>query len=135
MLYMSVQALYGAAKALYWNSSAKQNSVNLTLFKHQNTKTSLYKVSKNHWVFVLFLIFGSARKKLQSTVSFDHPVASIRINQNHSASISTNQPQSEKSELVSINQNQSEPISFNQNQSVLSNTNQNQSAYVGINQH
>ena len=74
---MSVQALYGAANALHWNSSKRQNSVHLTLLKHQNTKTSQYKVSKNHWVFALFKIFGSARKKLQSTVSLDHPVVAI----------------------------------------------------------
>ena len=34
----------------------------LRVLKHQNTKTSLYKLSKNHWVDVLFEIFGSVRK-------------------------------------------------------------------------
>ena len=77
VMNMSVHALYGAANALHWNSSKRQNSVHLTLLKHQNTKTSQYKVSKNHWVFALFKIFGSARKKLQSTVSLDHPVVEI----------------------------------------------------------
>ena len=75
MVYMSVQALYGAANAQYWNISERQNCVHLTLLRHQNTKTSLKKVSKNHWVLTIFLIFGFVRKKLQSTVSNDHPVA------------------------------------------------------------
>ena len=46
-------ALYGAANALYWKSSERQNSMHLTLLKHQNTKTSLYKLSKDHWVMAL----------------------------------------------------------------------------------
>ena len=74
-VHLSVLALYGAANALYWKSSERQNSTHLTLLKHQNTKTSLYKLSKNHWVIALFEFFGSVRKKLQSTVSSDHPVA------------------------------------------------------------
>ena len=73
-VYMSVQAMYGAGNALYWNDSERQNSMHLTLLKYPNTKTSLYKLSKNHWVIALFKNFGSVRKKLQSTVSFDHPV-------------------------------------------------------------
>ena len=48
--------------------------MHLTLLKHQNTKTSLYKLSKNHWVIALFKFFGSVRKKLQLTVSLKHPV-------------------------------------------------------------
>ena len=73
-VHLSVLALYGAANALYWKSSERQNSMHLTLLKHQNTKTSLYKLSKNHWVIALFKNFGSVRKKLHVTVSFDHPV-------------------------------------------------------------
>ena len=73
-VYLSVLALYGAANALYWKSSERQNSTHLTLLKHQNTKTSLYKLSKNHWVIALFEFFGSVRKKLQLTVSLKHPV-------------------------------------------------------------
>ena len=73
-VYLSVLALYGAANALYWKSSEKQNSTHLTLLKHQNTKTSLYKLSKNHWVITLLGSFGSVRRELQSTVSLDHPV-------------------------------------------------------------
>ena len=46
----------------------------LGVLKHQNTKTSLYKLSKNHCVITLFEIFGSVRRDLQSTVSLDHPV-------------------------------------------------------------
>ena len=74
MVYMSVQALYGAVNAQYWNIPERQNCVHLTPLKHQNTKTSLYKLSKNHWVITLFEIFGSVRRNLQSTVSLDHPV-------------------------------------------------------------
>ena len=44
--HLSVQALYNAAIVLYWKIS--ENSTHLTFFKHQNTKTSLYKLSKNH---------------------------------------------------------------------------------------
>ena len=73
-VHLSVLALYGAANALYWKSSERQNSTHLTLLKHQNTKTSLYKLSKNHWVIALFKFFGSVRKKLQLTVSLKHPV-------------------------------------------------------------
>ena len=53
-VYMSVLALYGAANAIYWKSSERQNSMHLTLLKHQNTKTSLYKLSKNGWVCAFF---------------------------------------------------------------------------------
>ncbi len=74
-VYMSVQAMYGAGNALYWNESERQDSMYLTLLKHQNTKTSLYKLSKNHWVIALFEFFGSVRKKIQFTVSLKHPVA------------------------------------------------------------
>ena len=73
-VYMSVQAMYGAGNALSWNDSVRQNSMHLTLLKYPNTKTSLYKLSKNHWVIALFKNFGSVRKKLHVTVSFDHPV-------------------------------------------------------------
>ena len=72
--FWSFHALYGAANALYWKCLKRQNSTYLTLLKHQNTKTSLYKLSKNHWVIALLENFGSVRRKLQSTVSLDHPV-------------------------------------------------------------
>ena len=74
---MSVQALYDAANVLYWKISERQNSTHLAFLKHQNTKTSLYKLSKNHWVIELFKISLSVRRKLQSTVSLDHPVLVI----------------------------------------------------------
>ena len=74
-VFWSVQALYGAVNALYWKCLKRQNSTHLTPLKHQNTKTSLYKLSKNQWVIMLLEIFGSVRRKLQSTVSLDHPVA------------------------------------------------------------
>ena len=51
--HLSVQALYDAAIALYWKISERQNSTHLAFLKHQNTKTSLYKLSENHWAFVL----------------------------------------------------------------------------------
>ena len=73
--HMSVQALYDAANVLYWKISERQNSTHLAFLKHQNTKTSLYKLSKNHWVIELFKISLSVGRKLQSTVSLDHPVA------------------------------------------------------------
>ena len=75
-LYRSGQALYGVAKALYWKSSERQISTHLTVLKHQNTKTSLYKLSENHRVFALFEFFGFVRKRLQFTVYNDHPVLS-----------------------------------------------------------
>ena len=77
-VYLSVLALYSAENALYWKSSKRQNSTHLTLLKHQNTKTSLYKLSKNHWVIALFEFFGSVRKKLQFTVSLKHPVKTAK---------------------------------------------------------
>ena len=73
--HLSVQALYDAAIALYWKISERQNSTHLAFLKHQNTKTSLYKLSKNHWVIEPFKISLSVGRKLQSTVSLDHPVA------------------------------------------------------------
>ena len=75
--FWSFHALYGAANALYWKCLKRQNSTHLTPLKHQNTKTSLYKLSKNQWVIMLLEIFGSVRRKLQSTVSLDHPVQSL----------------------------------------------------------
>ena len=74
--HLSVQVLYDAAIVLYWKISERQNSTLLAFLKHQNIKTSLYKLSKNHWVITLFEIFGYVRRKLQSTVSLDHPVYS-----------------------------------------------------------
>ena len=72
--FWSVQALYAATNALYWKFFIRQNSTHLTLLKHQNTKTSPYKLSKNHWVITLLEIFGSDRRNLQFTVFLDHPV-------------------------------------------------------------
>ena len=72
--HMSVQALYDAANVLYWKISERQNSTHLAFLKHQNTKTSLYKLSKNHWVIALLEISWSVRRELQFTVYLDHPV-------------------------------------------------------------
>ena len=40
--------------ALYWKIFERQNSMHLAFLKHQNTKTSLCELSKNHWVIALF---------------------------------------------------------------------------------
>ena len=74
---MRVEALYGEANALYWKSFERQNSTHLTPLKHQDTKTALYKLPKNHWVIALFEIFWPVRNKLLVTVSLDHPVLTM----------------------------------------------------------
>ena len=74
---MRVQALYGEANVLYWKSFERRNSTHLTLLKHQNTKTVLYKLPKNHWVIPLFENFGPVRNKLLVTVSLDNPVTGL----------------------------------------------------------
>ena len=61
--HLSVQALFGAAIALYWKIFERQNSMHLAFLKHQNTKTSLYKLSKNHWVVALFFRFLGPSEK------------------------------------------------------------------------
>ena len=71
--YRSALALYGAANALYWKSSERQSSTHLTVLKHQNIKTSQYKLSKNYWLIALFENFGVFRQKFQYIVSNDHP--------------------------------------------------------------
>ena len=65
------------ADALYLKSSERQNSTHTTLLKHQNTNTSLYKLSKNCWVIALCDFIWSVTNKLQSIVSFDHPISTI----------------------------------------------------------
>ena len=72
--HLSVQALFGAAIALYWKIFERQNSMHLAFLKHQNTKTSLCELFKIHWVIAPFYISGPIKRKLQSTVSLDHPV-------------------------------------------------------------
>ena len=67
-VYRSAQALYCVANALDWKSSKRQIFTHMTVLKHQNTKTSLYELSKNHWVYALFEIFGPVKKRLQSTL-------------------------------------------------------------------
>ena len=54
-------AILGYWDALNQKSIERQNSTHLALLKHQNSKTALYKLPKNHWVV---------------TVSLDHPVSS-----------------------------------------------------------
>ena len=77
-VFWNAQALHGETNALYQKFIKRQNSMHLTLLRHQNTKTSLYKLSKNHWVTTLLEILGSVRIKLQSTVSLDHPVSTFK---------------------------------------------------------
>ena len=77
-VYKSVEAVNGAANALLWKSSKTQNFTYLTILKHQNTKTSLNELSKNHLVIALFEIFGPVRNKLLVTVSLDHPVVQFQ---------------------------------------------------------
>ena len=75
MVYGRVQALYCVANNLYWKSSERQIFTHLTVLKHQSTKTSLYELSKNHWVITLLEIVWSDRRNLQFTVNLDHPVS------------------------------------------------------------
>ena len=52
--------------------------MHLAFLKHQNTKTSLYKLSKEHWVIAFFKCFWFVRRELQFTVYLDHPVLCAR---------------------------------------------------------
>ena len=58
----------------FCHSPKMQDFFHLTLLWHQNIKTSLCARSKNGSVMPLFVIVRPIRKKLQLTVSFDHPV-------------------------------------------------------------
>ena len=79
-VFWSVQALYGAANALYWKSFERQNSKHLTLLKRQNTKTDLYNLPKNYWVIALIEIYWSVRRKKKlERVVLDHPVPILRV--------------------------------------------------------
>ena len=49
----------------------------MTLLKHQNTNTSLYKLLKNHWVNAVCDFIVSVTNKLQSILSFDQPISAI----------------------------------------------------------
>ena len=46
----------------------------LTILRHQNTKTAAYKLAENDWVRPFFAIFRFIREILFVTVAFDHPV-------------------------------------------------------------
>ena len=52
----------GTAIALYWKMSERQNSTYMAFFKPQNTKTSLYKLSKNHWVIAFLKFLGPSEE-------------------------------------------------------------------------
>ena len=53
------------------------NFFHLDLLGHQNIKTSLHFLAKNHWGRPFFAIFSSVREKLQLTVSLNHPVKDL----------------------------------------------------------
>ena len=61
--------------SLHFGTTLKGDIIfNLSLLRHINIKTSLCKLAKNDWVLPFLLFFRSVRKKLQVTVSLDHPV-------------------------------------------------------------
>ena len=62
-VYRSVQALYCVANATL-EKLREANFHTPDILKHQNTKTSLYEVFKNHWVFALFEFFWVCQKKI-----------------------------------------------------------------------
>ena len=86
-MYRSAQAFYGTANALHLKIFFRQNSTHLTVLKHQNTKTSLYKLSKNIGLMYFLKFSGPSEKKLQSTVINDHPVDTYNIHINISIDI------------------------------------------------
>ena len=59
--HLSVQAIFGAACFVLENLE-RQNSTHLAFLKHQNTKTSLCELSKNHWVIALFKFLGPSEE-------------------------------------------------------------------------
>ena len=65
--------------ALYWKIFERQNSTHLAFLKQQNTKTSLYKLSKNHWVIAPFLNFWVHQKKITIYSLFGSPCSGIRV--------------------------------------------------------
>ena len=74
--YMGSQSLQYGGKTLFWHSPDRYGFCQLTILRHQNTKTAAYKLSKNDWVMPFFVIFRFAREKLLVTVSWDHPIKS-----------------------------------------------------------
>ena len=72
-----LSALFGAAIALYWKIFERLNSMHPAFLKHQNNKTSLYKLYKNHWVIALFQISWSVRRELQLQLLFGSPCIGI----------------------------------------------------------
>ena len=54
--------------------SGRRDFFYLDLLGHQNIKTSLNFLEKNHWGRPFFSLFSSVREKLQLTVSLNHPV-------------------------------------------------------------
>ena len=72
--YRDSQSLQYGAKALLRHSPERHNFCHLTLLRHWNIKMVAYKLSKNGWVMLFFVIFRLAREKLLVTVALDHPV-------------------------------------------------------------
>ena len=62
----------------------RQDCFHLTLYRHQNIKTSLSIISKNGWVLPFFVILTPVTKKLQLTVFLDHPVVDQQSQQHQS---------------------------------------------------
>ena len=76
--YRDSQSLQYGAKALLRHSPERHNFCHLTLLRHWNIKMVAYKLSKNGWVMLFFVIFRLAREKLLVTVALDHPVSHPR---------------------------------------------------------
>ena len=56
--WVFMPCMVDTANALYLKIFARQNSTCLTLMKHQNTKTSVFQLSKNHCFFCVFWTSG-----------------------------------------------------------------------------
>ena len=70
--YRDSQSLQYGAKALLRHSPERHNFCPLNLLR--NIKMVAYKLSKNGWVLLIFVIFRLTRAKLLVTVALDHPV-------------------------------------------------------------
>ena len=67
-----------------WHNIERRDCFLLTLYRHQNIKTSLSILSKNGWVLPFFAILTPITKKLQLTVFLDHPVVDQQSQQHQS---------------------------------------------------
>ena len=73
--YLSVQAMFGATCFILENLQ-KAKFYTSGIFKHQNTKTSLYKLSKNHWAIGNFWV---RQKKFTIHSLFGSPCISHKV--------------------------------------------------------